>query len=196
MSAFVSSYYVDDAAIKSDHELQAWVSEANGPAQVIDFPSTLSTTSDLVTLLTEIARLGSFSNPAVNLYNLITGSGLLPFHPTAFYQPLPTEKGITDIVPYLPPLEKALGLIGVTANFARPLFAGSNRTIVHMFDDPLMLARMNVATRDANENFKEAMLARSDVVKTRGFGEEGLSQGMPFVWKALDPDVAAWSLSI
>lgn len=196
MNTFVSSYYMNDAAIKDDHELQAWVTEANGPAQVIDFPSTLSTTSDLITLLTEIARLGSFSHHAVNLNNLITGSGLLPFHPTAFYHPLPTEKGVTDIVPYLPPLEKALGLIGVTANFARPLFAESNRTIVHMFDDALMLRRMNGATRDANEKFKEAMLARSEVVKARRFDEQGLSQGMPFIWKALDPDVAAWSLSI
>ena len=68
--------------------------------------------------------------------------------------------------------------------------------MVHMFDDAIMLLRMNEQTRQANEDFKAEMLARSQVVKTRSFDANGLSQGMPFVWKALDPDVMPWSLTI
>lgn len=194
--SFVSSYYTDDAAITSDHELQSWVKEAQGPAKVIDFPSAVEIRSDLADLLAEVARLVSFSHHAVNLNQLVTVSATLPFHPTALYKPIPDAKGVTDVASYLPPLDKALGLIGVAANFARSLLANSNRSMIHMFDDAVMLDRMNDATRMANENFKDAMAARSEIVRSRGFDADGLSQGMPFVWQALDPGTAAWSLSI
>jgi hypothetical protein len=59
-----------------------------------------------------------------------------------------------------------------------------------------MLAAMNEATRRANVEFMEAMKARSEIVRNREFDAHGLSQGMPFVWKALDPNVAPWSASV
>jgi hypothetical protein len=198
MGEFVASYYADEAAIRADHELQAWLVEANGPAQSIDFPTsdTLHTPSDLADLLTHMAHLVSSAHHSVNLNQLITGSAVLPFHPTAQYQPIPTAKGIPDVVPYLPPLDKCIGFLSVSANFARPSIADTSRTIVHMFDDPVMLVRMTPATRDANEEFVRAMSARSAVVRARSFDGDGLSQGMPFVWKALDPGTAPWSLTI
>lgn len=191
----VSSYYLDDTAIRADPELRAWLAELNGPAQAIDFPS-INTRPDLANVLAEIARLVSVSHHAVNTNELFTVSGTLPFHPAALYQPVPTEKGVADVVPWLPPLNASLGWVGVTSDFARPLLAYSNRTIVHMFDDAVMLGRMNEDTRRANDKFMEEMRARSQVVKNRGFDENGLSQGMPFIWKPLDPDVAPWSVSI
>lgn len=194
-STLINSYYSSNAAIVSDKELQAFIKESNGPAGIIDFP-TITTRSDLATLLAEIARLTSFSHHAVNLNQLITVASTLPFHPTALYKPIPDAKGVTDVASYLPPLDKAIGFIGVAANFARPLLANSNRTIIHMFDDPIMLNRMNSATQAANEKFKSTMAARSVVVRSREFGPDGLSQGMPFVWQALDPGVATWSLTI
>lgn len=101
-----------------------------------------------------------------------------------------------DVAAYLPPLDKALGFIAVGATFSRPLLAASNRTLVHMFDDALMLSRTNDATRAANKRFMTVMKARSAVIRNRHFDENGLSQGMPFLWKALDPGVIPWSLSI
>lgn len=194
--SFVDSYYSSDRVVTADTELQNFVTEANGPAGVIDFPATLSTRSNLADFLAEFARLTSISHHAVNLNQLITASATLPFHPTALYKPVPTAKGVTDVASFLPPLEKCLGIIEVSANFARPLLASTNRSIVHMFDDPVFLSRSNAATRAANAQFMAAMRARSQVVRSRSFDGDGLSQGMPFVWQALDPDVAPWSLSI
>lgn len=92
-------------------------------------------------------------------------------------------------------MSKAFEQIVVGALFARPLFAGTNRTLIHMFDDPSLLARMNTPTREANGLFMQRMRAFSRLVKGRGFDERGLSQGMPFVWRALDPDVAPYSVA-
>lgn len=64
-----------------------------------------------------------------------------------------------------------------------------------MFSDPAMLHRMNTQTRAAAEEFRTAMQAFSDVVRARTFDEDGLSQGMPFVWQDLDPDVAPWGIT-
>ncbi|GIZ36897.1 hypothetical protein CKM354_000036300 [Cercospora kikuchii] len=198
MAAFVDSYYPDSITIAKDNELQAWLAEASGPAQAIEFPTrkTLQTPSDLVDVLTHMAHLSTSAHHSVNLNSLITTAGTLPFHPTAFYKPIPTAKGVTDVASYLPPLEKCLGLIAVEANFARPLLVGTDRTLVHMFNDDSMLSRMNKATREANAEFMKAMRARSEVVRNRAFDENGYSQGMPFLWKALDPETIPWSLSI
>lgn len=198
MTAFVESYYASDADLSKDSELQAWLGEANGPAHVLDFPtaSTLTTRADLVDVLTHMGHLVSSAHHAVNLDQLITASAVLPFHPTAVYKPVPTAKGVTDVASYLPPLQKSLGIIGVGSNFARPLLAGTNSTLVHMFDDDVMLSRMDEETREANGVFMAAMYDRSEVISSRTFDSEGLSQGMPFVWQALDPNVVPWTMSI
>jgi ABC-type transporter Mla subunit MlaD len=165
---------------------------------MIDFPdaSTMTSRSELVRLLTHIGHLSSTAHHAVNTNQLLTGAATLPFHPTALYRPVPSTKGVEDIVPFLPPKEKALGMTELAAVFARPLLAGTNRTLVHMFDNSTMLAAMNDKTREANAKFVKTMIARSAVVKSRTFDADGLSQGMPFVWKALDPDVAPWSATV
>jgi hypothetical protein len=198
IGAFVASFYENDAAVFGDKELQAWLVEASGPAQVIDFPnaSTMKSRSELVDLLTHIAHLSSTAHHPVNTNQLLTGSATLPFHPTALYRPVPCAKGVEDVVPFLPPKEKALGMINLAANFARPRLADTDRSLVHMFDNATMLAAMNEATRRANVEFMEAMKARSEIVRNREFDAHGLSQGMPFVWKALDPNVAPWSASV
>jgi arachidonate 15-lipoxygenase (second type)/8-lipoxygenase (S-type) len=54
MTSFVKSYYSSDAAVAADSEIQAWVTESNGPAHVIDFPSKISTTDTLIDVLTHI----------------------------------------------------------------------------------------------------------------------------------------------
>ncbi|KAF7554099.1 hypothetical protein G7Z17_g3147 [Cylindrodendrum hubeiense] len=100
MSTFVSSYYLNDAAVKADAELQAWVQEARGPAAARDFP-TITSTDDLVDVLTHIFSSGGL--------------------------------------------------------FARPLLEGTNRTLVHMFDDQSMLSRMNDQTRTAAAKFMKDM---------------------------------------
>lgn len=64
-----------------------------------------------------------------------------------------------------------------------------------MFDNATMLRRMNDETRAAASEFRESMQAFSEEVSNRTFDEHGLSQGMPFVWKDLDPNVAPWGVT-
>jgi arachidonate 15-lipoxygenase (second type)/8-lipoxygenase (S-type) len=108
---------------------------------------------------------------------------------------VPTEKNTSNPVDFLPPFVNVLEQFTVGALFARPLLVGTNRTIIHMFDDQTMLGRMNAATTSANTVFLNAMKQFSGQVSSRGFGSDGLSQGMPFVWKALDPNVAPYSVA-
>jgi arachidonate 15-lipoxygenase (second type)/8-lipoxygenase (S-type) len=79
---------------------------------------------------------------------------------------------------------------------ARPLIANSNRSLLYMFDDPEFLRGTNNATRSAAEKFKEEMDAFSKEIQGRRFDKNGLSQGAPFIWRALDPKEAPFSLSI
>lgn len=123
-------------------------------------------------------------------------AGQLPFAPISLYAAPPTAKG-TDLNPadYLP---KLLGLVEsftLAGLFARPLIVGSTRNIIHMFDDQTMLGQMNSAAQSANTAFISSMKEFSTKVNARTFDANGLSQGMPFVWRALDPNVAPYSVS-
>lgn len=64
-----------------------------------------------------------------------------------------------------------------------------------MFDDPVLLAGLKSESTEAAAAFKASMQQFSDEVGARGFDGEGLSQGMPFVWQALDPNVAPYSIT-
>lgn len=66
-----------------------------------------------------------------------------------------------------------------------------------MFDfDEAVLGRLTDETRAAAAEFYDGMQEFSAQVSARAFGAGGLSQGMPFVWKALDPNVAPYSLTV
>lgn len=99
------------------------------------------------------------------------------------------------MVDFLPPLAKVESQLSIAAIFVRPFFVGSNRTLMHMFDDSAMLGRMNAATQAAAATFFSSMQAFSKQVAARVFDQNGLSQGMPFLWQALDPNVAPYSIT-
>ena len=48
----------------------------------------------------------------------------------------------------------------------------------------------------AAENFRSDMESIGKQIEERGFDEDGLSQGMPFVWKVLDPMKIPYFLSV
>lgn len=200
MESFVGSYYVSDSDVKADTELQAWAREANGPAEAHDFPLTISTRETIVDVLTHVAHLASVAHHAVNTNELLSVSSTLPFHPPALYSQVPAAKGSgsnpPDVAAFLPPFEQVVTQLSFAGLFARPLLENTNRSLVHMFDDADMLAKMNPQTAAASEAFRAAMEAFSDRVAARGFDGEGLSQGMPFVWQALDPRVAPYSITV
>lgn len=49
----MDSYYAADTDVNGDVEIQAWVKEAQGPAEAIDFPA-IATKSALVDVLTHV----------------------------------------------------------------------------------------------------------------------------------------------
>ena len=64
--------------------------------------------------------------------------------------------------------------------------------MVHMFDN---LDQLNSESQKAAADFTEAMMEISVEVQNRTFDENGLCQGMPFVWQTLDPDKILYSSS-
>lgn len=56
-----------------------------------------------------------------------------------------------------------------------------------MFSDESVLGKLNTQTRGAADSFLANMKELSASIRERGFGSDGLSLGMPFVWKGLDP---------
>ncbi|OAP53872.1 hypothetical protein AYL99_11894 [Fonsecaea erecta] len=56
MTSFINSYYDNDTEVIADEEIQGWVRESRGPAEVIDFPQ-VTTRSGLVDILTQIVSV-------------------------------------------------------------------------------------------------------------------------------------------
>lgn len=197
MTSFVNAYYASDATVAADHELQSWATEANGPAEALDFPSSITTKRILVDILTHFAHLSTVSHHTVNTNALGHISAVLPFHPPALYRALPTTKSnATNPADYLPPLNKCVRQFQTNALFARPRLADTRRSLMYMFSaDKVLLHRMKDAVGEAAEVFEREMGAFSEDVSARGFDAEGLSQGMPFVWTDLDPGRAPWGIT-
>jgi hypothetical protein len=198
MDTFVKSYYTSSEDLAQDNELQTWMAEA-GPAQIVDFPAApLDDVDALVDILTHIAHIVSIVHGTLNTNTPVASDASLPFHPSSFWSPIPTSKGITDadLMKLMPQVQASIGQIVLLAAFNRPSFENSDQTITHMFDDKNMLPRMNDETRKAEAMFRAEMNAFSGVVRGRKFDERGLSQGMPFIWGSLDPNTASYWLTI
>ncbi|KAJ7595210.1 lipoxygenase [Mycena floridula] len=197
MNTTVASYYINETMIRKDKELQNFVLEAK-PAEAIDFPSSVINTSQLVDILTHFAYLVAVLHGTLNTNELVHTSLVLPYHPTALYAPLPTHKNISDseLMSFMPPLEEAVQQIILAGAFTRPQFARTDKALTEMFADTEMLSRMNYQTNVAARTFKDKMKEFSKVVSRRTFDAQGLSQGMPFIWKVLDPEVTPFYLTI
>ncbi|KAI1133564.1 lipoxygenase [Nemania abortiva] len=195
MTTFINSYYKNDKAVANDRELQAWLKETV-PGQVHDFPKQIQTKQDIIDILKHQAYLGSI------VHAIMSGNGnqldimALPFTTAGWQSPIPTEKGvITDIMPWMPTPEAAAWQVATYAAGNRASWKDTNMTLAYMFDEPTLLSRMNAQTRTAAAKFKADMLAISDEFRARGFDENGLDRGMPYVWNVLDPKWAIyWSV--
>ncbi|PSR97770.1 lipoxygenase, partial [Coniella lustricola] len=217
MTAMVDSYYAADSDIIADQELQNWATEANGPAEVIDFPASISDKATLVAVLTHIAHLVTSAHHSVNTNQLQSLSMTLPFHPASLYSPLPTTKSssaatatttttvnstnsstspATSVVDFLPPFASSLAQIEIGGGFSRPQFIGTSRSLINMFNDDTLLSLLNTETNTAAAAFMSTMQEFSSKVAARTFDADGLSHGMPVVWQALDPNVAPYSAAI
>ena len=197
MVAFIDTYYVRDDLLAQDHELQSWIQEATAEALVLDFPpSPLTHKETLVDILTQIAFLAGVSHHVLNGGEPATTSGALPLHPSAMYAPPPIKKGVKDLMSYLPPIDEAVKHIALLARFTRPQVEPRNETLLYMFSSDRFLSKCSAGIKMAASLFESEMRAFSNLVRQRNFDSEGLSQGMPFVWQALDPQRIPYFLSV
>ena len=197
IAAFVDTYYTSENLLALDHELQDWIREANGEARVIDFPpAPLTQNVALIDILTHMAFLAGVSHHVLNAGEPIATSGVLPLHPSALYAPLPTAKGVADIMPWLPPAGKAIEHIALLARFNRPQLARQHGTLRDMFASQDLLARARPEVLTAVRRFMAEMTDLSEEIRARHFDEQGLSQGMPFVWQSLNPAQIPFFLSV
>ena len=188
MLAFVNSYYPEERTLDNDQEVHSWVPEATNKALVHDFPANQTLDKPaLVDVLTHMAFIVSVKHQTLNGADPSQFAATLPFHPAALYAPLPTAKGIPSIMEFLPNATQSLGQIYVFARFNRPLDVTQGRTLINAFSDPTFLAGFNNETAAAAATLKGAMQTISARIQSRTFGHDGLSQGMPVVWKGLDP---------
>ncbi|MCJ1446621.1 MAG: hypothetical protein MMC23_007127 [Stictis urceolatum] len=126
--SFVDSYYENEDAPSADFEVQNWVKEANTKTGVQDFPKSLNKDT-LVDILSHFGFIVSVVHPALNGGDPVGSKATLPFHLPALYAPLPEKKGVTDLIPFLPPPANSIHYIGFIASFNRPFYETSSRTL-------------------------------------------------------------------
>ncbi|KAI3130413.1 hypothetical protein CBS147326_5911 [Penicillium roqueforti] len=187
--SFVEYSYPKSSLMGSDHELQAWIMEATSEAQVIDFfPAPLFAREDLVSILSHMAFLSGIAHHALNGATVGEALGVLPLHPSSFNQPLPeTKGGIESLIPWLHNETEALKQASLLVRFNRPLLDEQKGNLPHMFWETEFLGPAGSDLHAAEGKFRATMLAISEEIRTRQFDEDGLSQGMPFIWRSIDP---------
>lgn len=191
---FVYAYYSDDESLQDDCEIRSWVSEANGPAAVLDFPKTVHTRAVLVDILTHMSYLAAIVHNTLNINEGFSNYGVLPLHPAGLYNPIPTTKGVTDILPWLPNLELSITQITTLTNFNRPQVANSELDVVAMFGNFRNSKEKKVAA--AVKKFEQEMIEISKRIQNKQFDKDGLSEGAPFIWKILDPRAVPFYLAV
>ena len=196
-TSFVNAYYFSSRTISQDKELQAWVSEASSAAKVIDFPaSPLTRRKTLIDILTHLSYLTGVNHHTLNSGTPSASSGVLPFHPMALYQPIPTAKGVKSVLPWLPNVGASLNQTTLLHGFIRPQWFDSQKDLESMFEGSGFLAGANAAVKRATVKLAADLTSISEAIQARTFDRDGLVQGMPFVWRNLDPRKIPFFLSV
>ncbi|KAJ2983675.1 hypothetical protein NQ176_g514 [Zarea fungicola] len=189
--SFVNSYYKTEGDLAGDYEVQNWFVEASTHAKTQDFPSKEALNkATLVEVLTHFGFILSVAHHSQNGGAPIASS-TLPFHIPAMYTPAPTSKGVQDLLPYLPDAPTTLHYLGFMASFNRPFYVNDGRTLENTFSQKEMqteLAGLNQATNQAAAQFLTTLQGLSKKIQARSFDSNGLSGGMPFVYRTLDPN--------
>ncbi|KAK5990493.1 Manganese 11R/13S-lipoxygenase [Cladobotryum mycophilum] len=200
-ASFVNSYYKTDGDLAKDYEIQNWFVEATARASVHDFPQVKlpnqpATKATLIDALTHFGFIVSVGHHALNGGDPVGSKATLPFHLPALFAPVPDAKGVKDLMPFMPSPQQAVHYIGFIASFNRPFYETSGRTLEDAFIDDAMLKKLNKETTAAAKKFLADMQNLSDRVRARGFDKNGLSMGMPFVYRTLDPNYIPFFSSV
>lgn len=197
-SEFVHTYYPSNMYLAQDPELQSWITEANEGAQVLDFfPSPLSLQEELISILAQMSFLTGIGHHIQNALTPGASAGLLPMHPSKFKKPLPSAKGqIRNIMSYIANETEAIMHASLLVRFNRPLLQSQKGNLVNMWTGEEFLKGGRNSVRRAAEKFRLDMLRISDAIRGKRFDANGLSQGMPFIWRSLDPRLIPFYLSV
>ncbi|KAH8722840.1 putative lipoxygenase [Phaeosphaeriaceae sp. PMI808] len=189
VTAYIESYYRSDELLTHDLEVQNWIVEANVGAKVLDFhPPLLVERTKLVNILSHMAFLCGIGHHVLNAATLGESAGVLPLHPSAFNLPLPECKScIDDIMPYLHNDTEALKQASLLVRFNRPLLEEWQGNLVNQWSDRNFLAATSDYVREAAAKFQHTMESISDAIRAQAFDADGLAQGMPFIWRSVDP---------
>ncbi|KAJ4862693.1 lipoxygenase domain-containing protein [Trichoderma breve] len=185
-TSFVNSYYKSEYDLSGDFEVHNWFNEASTMAKAQDFPQEKNLSKKvLIDVLTHFAYATSVSHHSVNGGAPIA-SGTLPFHIPAIYTAIPKEKGVKDLMPYLPDPATAVHYLGFMASFNRPFYGSDGRTLKDAFDATTVQS-LNQDTKSASKVLLDSMQKLSQQIRSRAFDSQGLSQNMPFIYRTLDP---------
>ncbi|CAI6332244.1 unnamed protein product [Periconia digitata] len=190
VTVYVESYYPSDALLTHDLEVQDWMVEAHVGAHVLDFhPAPLTERAKLINILSHIAFLCGIGHHVLNAATLGEAAGILPLHPSAFQKPLPECKGcIDDLMPYLHNDTEALKQASLLVRFNRPLLEEWDGNLVNQWSGKQFLAATSDSVREAAAKFKRTMESISDHIRAQVFDDNGFGpQGMPFIWRSIDP---------
>lgn len=216
IASLIYCTYGSDEDVRADPELRNFVkearkSEAEGGAGVQDLPALNGSRAQLIDFVAHIAFLASIKHGVLNTNSPAYGLNTLPYHPMAFYHPLPTTEqekaAVKDLAPYLPNVMQSLQQVALLAAFARPSYVSNNgeggRTLLHAFDEPHLLQSWPDTFGRAVKLFKVRMQNLSNDLRQRnseGGGSAGASASAsanaPFAWTALDPNWAPYFAAI
>ena len=99
-------------------------------------------------------------------------------------------------MPYLTPAEEAIKHIALLGRFNRPQLEISKETLLYMFSSDEFLNKCRPEVKGAASFFYSEMGILNQRARQRRFDAEGLSQGMPFLWQALDRSRIPYFLSV
>lgn len=197
VTVYVDTYSPSDRLLVQDHELQAWVQEANEVANVLDFPLyPLTSRETLVDILSHLAFLTGIAHHVLNGATPGESSSILPLHPSAFNLPLPTTKGIPNLMPYLHSDTEALKQASLMVRFNRPQLELQKGSLFYMFAGEEFLAHASDTVKQAAKVFSEKIGKISDAIRGQKFDARGLAQGMPFIWRSLGPRRIPYYLAV
>ena len=164
---------------------------------MVDFPiSPLTQADTLMDILTHMSYLTGVNYHVLNSAIPMQSSAVLPLHPPRFLSTHPhyERRGIRP------------SLLAESECFVKPDYSASwlyqacalhsQRDLQEIFANSTFLAPATAAAKDAATVLGISLVAISDEISGRTFDEEGLAQGMPFLWRNLDPMRIPFFLSV
>ena len=101
-----------------------------------------------------------------------------------------------SVLPSLPNINDSINQATLFAGFVRPRLFGSDGNLENIIKRSGFLAGASRKVKQEAAQLQSQSRAMSDDIQTRHFDSEGLAQGMPFIWRNLDPGKGPFFLAV